>query len=180
MNVGDTVYLRWYDFRTGAENVYTGTVVDNSLWEGTRWQDYVNVQFQPVGMKAPICHHFLPEKLSTANDNVPHDGCYLVCAKRKDTTDRSNPSDVWQRVQQFKQEHWDEAHGHLATDALDEYYQMWRDAISAKRGYVHIYEVALFPAVASSPTEPTTPTTPTPPKRKKKQQQTNVIQLSLF
>lgn len=145
MNVGDTVYLRWYDFRTGAENVHTGTVVDNSLWEGTKWQDYVNVQFQPVGLKGPICHHFLPDKLSTVNDNVPHDDCYLTCgeisekAKKistievnvsnmqaKISSDDVLPSDDRAQLEAFKQENWDHQHNYLRVDKLDEFYQLWR------------------------------------------------------
>lgn len=133
MAPGTEVYLSWYDFQHKTENVCKGEVVDNSLFDGTQWQGYVNVSFQPPHSAGPFCHHFPEDRLSLTPDNVPHDDCYLVCAKRKDNTDRSNPSDG-QRVQQFKQDHWDYQHGHLSVDALDEYYQMWRDAIAAKRG----------------------------------------------
>ncbi len=46
----------------------------------------------------------------------------------------SNPSDAWQAVQKFKQEHWDTEHNHLRIDSLEEFYQMWRNAIAAKMG----------------------------------------------
>ena len=140
------VYLCWYDFQKKTENVCKGEVVDNSLWDDTKWQGYVNVLFQPPHSVGPFCHHFPENKLSLTPDDVPHDDCYLVCGKKSrfyehDTTNqlkndgKYNPSDAWQRVQQFKQEHWDYQHGHLSIDALDEYYQMWHDAIAAKRGY---------------------------------------------
>lgn len=231
MNVGDTVYLRWYDFRTGAENVHTGTVVDNSLWEGTKWQDYVNVQFQPVGMKGPICHHFMPEKLSTVNDNVPHDDCYLVCAKRKDNTGQEPPSFYELLVQQFKEDHWDRKHNHLKTDSLETFYFFWKKAHGAPKdeppseallkeqssrpkGKCQHCQYLKFSETLGSPDKPVwhcrdgfSPSStcqeeaiyndecmekypaqrpagwkpsPQPTKHKKKQQQTNVIQLSLF
>lgn len=142
MTIGTIVYLCWYDFRHKAEHVCMGMVEDNSLWAGTKWQDYINVSFQPPYATASFCHHFPAEKLSMTPDNVPHDDCYLVCAKKSRAYEHdhtvkpqaSSPSDTWQQVQQFKQEHWDYTHGHLATDALDEYYAMWRDAIAVKRG----------------------------------------------
>lgn len=31
-------------------------------------------------------------------------------------------------VQQFKESHWDEAHNHLQTEYLEEFYQLWRKA----------------------------------------------------
>ena len=149
MTIGTKVYLSWYDFSKKTENICKGEVVDNSLWDGTRWQGYVNVLFQPPHSAGPFCHHFLPERLSLTPDNVPHDDCYLTCGKKSrfyehDTTNqlkndgKYNPSDAWQRVQQFKQEHWDYQHGHLSIDALDEFYQMWREAIAAKLGVFQV------------------------------------------
>lgn len=142
MVTGTKVYLSWYDFAKGAEYVCKGEVVDNNLWEGTKWQGYVNVLFQPPHSAGSFCHHFPEDKLALTPDNVPHDDCYLVCAKKSRAYEHdhsvkpqaSSPSEAWQQVQQFKQDHWDYQHGHLSVDALDEYYQMWRDAIAAKRG----------------------------------------------
>jgi hypothetical protein len=188
MTLGTIVYLCWYDFQKQTEYVCKGEVVDNSLWAGKQQADMINVCFQAPGMTAPICHHFAADRLSMTDSDVPHDECYQVCAKRKDKTDRSNPSDAWQRVQQFKQDHWDYQLGHLDTDALEEYYQLWRDAIAAKRGYtpsdvptVHLTEEAFFPAT-SVPV-----TTPAGNKLTKKQkrstgaiQYTDSIQTSIF
>lgn len=143
MDTGTKVYLSWYDFAKGAEYVCKGEVVDNSLWDGTRWQGYVNVLFQPPHSAGPFCHHFAEDKLALTPDNVPHDDCYRACAKKSRAYEHdhtvkpqaSSPSEAWQQVQQFKQDHWDYQHGHLSIDVLDEYYQMWREAIAAKRGY---------------------------------------------
>lgn len=145
MTVGSVVYLCWYDFQKRTEHVCKGEVVDNSLYGGTQWEDYVNVRFQPPTLSGAIEHHFKEDQLSLTPDNVPHDDCYLVCGKKTrffehdiagklSKEEKLNASDAWKRVQQFKQEHWDYEHGHLDTEALEEYYQMWRDAIAAKRG----------------------------------------------
>jgi len=144
IETGTIVYLCWYDFNKKTENVCKGEVVDNSLFDGTQWQGYVNVSFQPPSLSGAIQHHFPEDKLSLTPDNVPHDDCYLTCGKNTrflqhdytvSATPKTSPSDAWQAVQEFKQQHWDYEHGHLAIDALDEYYQMWHDAIAAKRGY---------------------------------------------
>ena len=126
MNAGTTVFLRWYDFEQKAESVYSGTVMDNSLYAGTQWKDYVCVKFKPAGVKGAICHHFLPEKLSLTRENVPHDDCYLVCSKQGDTT-------AFYRVlvQQFKEDHWDHQRNHLRTDSLEAFYSFWRKAHGA-------------------------------------------------
>lgn len=145
MDKGTVVYLCWYDFAKKCENVYQGEVVDNDLWADTQWAGWVNVQFTPSGLTKPICHHFREEQLSLDAQNVPHDDCYLVCGQKTrffehDVTAKSktrkvlNASDAWIRVQQFKREHWDDEHGHLMTDAIDDFYQMWRDAIAVRLG----------------------------------------------
>lgn len=46
----------------------------------------------------------------------------------------SSPSLAWQRVQQFKRDHWDAVAGHLRIEALDAFYALWRDSIAAKYG----------------------------------------------
>ena len=144
MTLGTTVYLAWYDFRQQTEHICKGEVVDNELWAGTKQADMVNVRFQPPGMKAPICHHFTADKLSEDATNIPHDDCYLVCGKKTrayrhdhtvSATLVASPSDAWQRKEQFKAEHWDYERGHLQLEYIDEFYQLWHDAIAAKLGY---------------------------------------------
>ena len=143
MNKGTIVYLRWYDFQKQTEHICKGEVVDNELWAGTKQADMINVHFQAPGMAAPICHHFAADRLSMVDSDVPHDECYLVCGKKTrayqhDATVKKKPqqaSDAWQQVQQFKRDRWDYKRGHLDIDALDEFYQLWHDAIAAKLGY---------------------------------------------
>lgn len=151
MTLGTIVYLCWYDFQKQTEYVCNGEVVDNELWAGTKQADMVNVRFQAPGMPAPICHHFAADRLSMTDSDVPHDECYLVCGKKtrffehdasaKLNNDRKlNTSEAWQQVQQFKRDRWDYKRGHLDIDALDEFYQLWHDAIAAKLGTSVTYQ----------------------------------------
>lgn len=158
--IGKVVYLAWYDFDKKSEYICSGEVVDNSDYAGTQWADYVNVSFCPPGFKQPICHHFLPEKLSVHSDKVPHDDCYLVCGRKSRAYEHDytvkqqpqRPSDSWQQVQQFKQEHWDYQHGHLSIDALNDFYRLWRIAVAARYGVT--IEEAPVTVVAVDPGSP--------------------------
>lgn len=194
MTVGSVVYLCWYDFQKRTEHVCKGEVVDNEAWNGTKWEHFVNVRFQPPSLSGTIEHHFKEEKLSMTADNVPHDDCYLVCGKKTrffehdiagklSKGEKLNASDAWKTVQQFKQEHWDYKHGHLAVEALGEYYQMWREAIAAKRGITPDADatgvVAEKAEAKPQPTEQVRPSAKaqgTVVKKKKEE----VVQLSLF
>ena len=151
MTLGTIVYLCWYDFQKQTEHVCKGEVVDNELWAGTKQADMVNVSFQPPGMSGPIQHHFTADKLSGDAASVPHDDCYLVCGKKTrffehdiagklKKGEKLNASDAWQQVQQFKTDHWDYEHGHLQQEYLNEFYQLWHDAIAAKLGTSVTYQ----------------------------------------
>lgn len=189
LNPGTTVYFCWYDFQHKKEHTLTGEVVDNSDYQDTQWQDYVNVRFHPPGIKAVICHHFKADKLALDQSSVPHDDCTLVCAKRM-PVNTSNPSasDIWKMVLQFKQDHWDYQHGHISTEVLDEYYQLWHDAIAAKRGFKEITkpyseiatpysEITQGYSETGAPAPVESVAEPQPPQPMKKQE---VVQLDLF
>jgi hypothetical protein len=203
MTLGTIVYLCWYDFQKQTEHVCKGEVVDNSLWTGKQQADMINVRFQAPGMTAPICHHFAADRLSMTDSDVPHDECYLVCGKKtrffehdasaRLKNDRKlNASEAWQQVQQFKRDRWDYKLGHLDIDALDEFYQLWRDAIAAKCGYtpsdvpmVHLTEEAFFPATSVPATTPAVFLQETNSQRRQKRstgaiQYTDSIQTSIF
>ena len=151
MTLGTIVYLCWYDFQKQTEHVCKGEVVDNSLWAGKQQADMINVSFQPPGMSGPIQHHFTADKLSEDAASVPHDDCYLVCGKKTrffehdiagklKKNEKLNASDAWKQVQQFKTDHWDYEHGHLQQEYLNEFYQLWHDAIAAKLGTSVTYQ----------------------------------------
>lgn len=128
MAPGTKVYLNWYDFNKKTEFLLKGEVVDNSDYQGTQWADFIYVSIQLNAMSAPICHHFLPQQLSTDASNVPHDDCYLLCGQQQPQQKRgSNP---WLTMTEFKRAHWDDQRNHLQTDALDEFYRLFLIAIN--------------------------------------------------
>lgn len=134
LNPGTTVYFCWYDFQHKKEHILTGEVVDNSDYQGTQWADFVYVRFQPSCVSAPIHHHFLPERLSTDQSNVPHDDCYLML-QSSDMSAKVEPqqkpiNNPWLQMTEFKKRHWDTEHNHIHVDALDEFYRLWRIAIN--------------------------------------------------
>lgn len=184
MTVGTTVYLNWYDFQREKEYVLTGEVMDNALYGGTMWEDWVDVKFTVPGMSAPICHHFRPERLSEQPNNVPHDEAYLVCGKEAKPNYQKVKGNPWLEMTEFKRAHWDEAHNRLQVDALEEFYRLWTIAINWRIGYTkHGKEQLAKPA--KKPAEPITqgspaitqPYCPITPGYQKKQE---VVQLSLF
>lgn len=135
MTVGSVVYLCWYDFQKRTEHVCKGEVVDNSLYGGTQWEDWVNVQFKPVGMKTAIQHHFRPERLSEDANNVPHDEAYIVCGKEAKVDYQKVKGNPWLVMTEFKQAHWDDEHNRLQVDALEEFYRLWAVAMNWRIGY---------------------------------------------
>ena len=139
LNPGTTVYFCWYDFQHKKEYTLTGEVVDNSDYQDTQWADFVCVRFQPTGVSAPIHHHFLPERLSTDQSNVPHDDCYLMLqsaevAPLPTPRYKSSKDNPWLLMTEFKNQHWDAEHNRLQVDALDEFYRLWRIAINWRIG----------------------------------------------
>ena len=140
LNPGTTVYFCWYDFQHKKEHTLTGEVVDNSDYQDTQWADFVYVRFQPSCVSAPIHHHFLPERLSTDQSNVPHDDCYLMLQSSVPSAEvepqqkaKDNP---WLLMTEYKNQHWDTEHNHLHVDALDEFYRLWRIAINWRMGNI--------------------------------------------
>ena len=64
----------------------------------------------------------------------------------------SNPSDAWQAIQKFKEEHWDQERNHLRIDALNDFYRLWRISVAARYGVT--IEEAPVTVVAVDPGSP--------------------------
>ena len=144
LDPGTTVYFCWYDFQHKKEHTLTGEVVDNSDYQDTQWAEFVYVRFQPSCVSAPIHHHFLPERLSTDQSNVPHDDCYLMLQSSVPSAEvepqqkaKDNP---WLLMTEFKNKHWDAEHNRLQVDALDEFYRLWHIAINWRIGQIRCIE----------------------------------------
>lgn len=118
-----TVYVNWYG------KMLQGEVVENRRTDSLA--DMVAVRIPLMG-----CHPvalFTPQHVYTSPEQIA--GYSLIVSEKpsKVSSTVQNPSAAWQRIQAFKASHWDEARGHLKVDALDEFYQMWRDAVAEKR-----------------------------------------------
>lgn len=87
-------------------------------------------------------------------------------------------------VQQFKESHWDEAHNHLQTEFLEEFYQLWRKAHD-KRPDESRYIVGADPGNPAGDVSVVLPLkTPPPPMHHKMRPKDvirkNIVELSLF
>lgn len=60
------------------------------------------------------------------------------------------------RYLQFKADNWDEEHNHIKVSALDDFYQLWRTCIAAKRGYQEEKPDEETPIAPIQPTKPIT------------------------
>ena len=119
-----TVYVNWYG------KTLLGEVVENRRTDSLA--DMVAVRIPLMG-----CHPvalFTPQHVYTSPEQIDGDSSKVSEEPSKVSSTVQNPSAAWQRIQAFKASHWDEARGHLKVDALDEFYQMWRDSVAEKRG----------------------------------------------
>ena len=69
-----------------------------------------------------------------------------------DSSTKTNPSEAWQTIQKFKEEHWDQERNHLRIDALNDFYRLWRIAVAARYGVT--IEEAPVTVVAVDPGSP--------------------------
>ena len=177
---GSTVYVRWYSHVVQGEVAATPP---DAPFSG----------MVPVLMSIPssdgslivrgcrnVCM-FMPAHVYTDASLVPADGrpsrAPIVEAPTKTASTRENPSPAWQRIQQFKADHWDAEHNHLRTDALNDFYALWVSCIAEKQGRpapavssipllsrpVNGGSAAVAPVEAAPPPKPTIPKNPTPP-----------------
>lgn len=129
-----TAYIRWYG------SVVQGEVVENQA-TGSILDGMVAVRIPLMGMHAVAL--FWPQHVygtaEAAGEEQPqrrsagHDGP----ARREEATSLAHDShpgasERWLRVQAYKREHWDEGRNCLKVDALDDFYQMWREGVAAK------------------------------------------------
>lgn len=130
-NPGTTVYVHWYG------KLLQGTVVNDNDLMGMVAVRIPLMGGHPVALFTHAHVYASAEEAkqkpaatvpaaSTAGD-VPTISCRFPSSK-------SNPSEAWQAIQQFKHEHWDQERNHLCIDALEEFYRRWRVAIAAKYG----------------------------------------------
>lgn len=202
MNVGDTVYVRWYgDVVKGEIAAYE---TDNQLL-GTMIAVRIPLQgmhatalFFPehVHQTAEEVMEQLEEKEKPINflvqpDNVSEDNIIEISSVEQ------FPNNNWDALVAFKESHWDHEHNHLQVEALDEFYELWKeyskpilnipkllDADMDKMAeefskYDGVLFVDTEPTIMLEPNQEPVSQNDTPSDKPKKSNPT-VIQLSLF
>lgn len=84
------------------------------------------------------------------------------------------------RYLQFKADNWDEEHNHIKVSALDDFYQLWRTCIAAKRGYQEEKPDEETPIAHIQPTKPITKPTKKQKRSTGRIEYRDSIQTSLF
>ena len=128
-----SVFVRWYG------SVLEGSVEDNTTKDGPL-AGMVAVRIPLMGMYpvALFCPQHVYETEAQAAEGIrqqPVKRDVPVPPAMEHTADAvvKPVSDAWSQLQQFKRAHWDEQRNHLQTDALDEFYQMWREGVRQRR-----------------------------------------------
>ena len=154
------VYVRWY-----------GSILEGELLDGDQMgMKQVRIPLDghhPVGLFAPG-HVYQTETEASA--------CSLEQAKPVQPTVpteiKEYIADVYVNdlLERFKKLHWDDRRNHLRIDALDEFYQLWRQT--------HCHKPVEAPVIkAELPLKPPSPTIHHKPQPKRT---INTTQLSLF
>lgn len=142
---GSTVYVRWYGKTLQGE-----VVPDDGRIAIFASMVHVRVPIQGT----PVIAVFSPSHVyataegvpngSAVMENSPASGGYpalssIVCAASAET---AAPSPSWStpdldahraRYRQFKADHWDNEHNHIRTDALEEFYQLFREGVALRQ-----------------------------------------------
>ena len=164
--IGTTVYVRWYG------KVCQAVTIDRKgHCDWPPFADWIPVRMvipdsdgKPIVEGASnICMYYKLHVYATAEEAQQAEDAFRQSvqlppattpadssagdAPARSTT--SNPSERWQALQKFKEEHWDQEHNHLRVDALEEYYQLWRVAIAERYGVTIEYGVTVNEQLAT-------------------------------
>ena len=132
-----TVYVRWY-----------GNVVQGELLDGeTMGMKHVRIPLEshhPVALFTPQHIYDSPEQVTEKSSinvaksvEISQNPPKIATEQPKIATDLTNTHPDLQRLQQFKTEHWDQERNHLRIDALDEFYQLYRDYMAMRMGMMY-------------------------------------------
>lgn len=132
-NPGSTVYVHWYG------KLLQGTVINGHDLMG---MVAVRIPLQgghPVALFTPGHVYESETAANGIQAGEPHkkmaeDRTATSCKDSMQASTKDNPSEAWQAIQNFKQEHWDDEHNRLRIDSLEEFYQLWRASVAAKYG----------------------------------------------
>lgn len=113
-------FVRWY-----------GKVLEGEVLEG-EWMGMKQVRIPldshcPVALFMPQHVYDSPEKLTGTPESPSKAESDIVSLTPEQYVAKVYVTDL---VQRFKDSHWDEAHNHIRVDSLDEFYQIWRKAMT--------------------------------------------------
>lgn len=172
MTQGQTVYVQWYG------KIVEGTVVENTTPDDPLLGCMVAVSIPIQGTMATAL--FMPAHVYDTPDAQKHTVCENkqpvykreepVCENEQYASEDKQPACS---IMRFKEEHWDHEHNHIKVEALDEYYQLWRENIAMRiRKPVNLLEMKMEAPTTPDEAVPQNETTCKPIK--------SVTQLSLF
>ena len=141
---GSTVFVRWYGKTLQGE-----VVPDDHRVPLFASMVHVRVPIQGT----PVIAVFMPAHVYATADSVPAGSVTVertpalssvagVDSATPALIAPAVPSPSWStpaldahraRYQQFKADHWDEEHNHLRVDALEEFYQLFREGVALRQ-----------------------------------------------
>lgn len=141
-NPGSTVYVHWYG------KLLQGTVVNDHDLMGLVAVRIPLQGGQPVALFTPAHVYESETAANGIQAGEPHkkmaeDRTATTCKDSdhsrplptvSDSSTKTNPSEAWQSIQKFKEEHWDQERNHLRIDALNDFYRLWRIFVAARYG----------------------------------------------
>lgn len=160
---GTTVFVRWYG------KIVQGETIDRK--GHCDWPPFA--EWIPVRMTIPnsegdpivpgvrnICMYHMNHVYASAEEAQQAEAGATVPAAPpsadvptvSDSFTKASPSEAWQAIQKFKEEHWDQERNHLRIDALNDFYRLWRIAVAARYGVT--IEEAPVTVVAVDPGSP--------------------------
>lgn len=132
-----TVYVRWY-----------GNVLEGELLEGeSMGMKQVRIPLDghhPVALFTPKHVYDSADKISEKPREISRSESFDYCQERiNQALLEADPLDFVavevpdpvMNMLRFKEEHWDHERNHLRTDSLDQFYHLWREAMTPF-GYV--------------------------------------------
>lgn len=129
MNIGDTVFVRWYG------KILEGMIVENSEVNPLlASMIIVRVPVQGVRTSALFTpdHVYPTAELAGMKEHIK---VVPMVEASKVTHEVTHPSEAWKRLQEFKKANWDEERNHIKLTALNDFYELWRQSVAEKMGY---------------------------------------------
>lgn len=125
-----TVYVRWYG------NVVQGELLDDECL-GMKQVRIPLDGHHPVALFTPGHVYNSPEQITEESSinfqksaDISEKAPIIAKEEPKISTKDVLPADDRETIEAFKRDNWDHEHNHLRIDKLDEFYKLWRMAMT--------------------------------------------------